>query len=96
MNDDRGSFAVQFGENVRRLRDRAGISQEDLAFLASLPKTEIDRLERGDHEPRLRAVLKLAIALSVSVEALLKEIDLRADHLGSGYFDLPDVDHAKD
>lgn len=96
MSAERGSFAVQFGENVRRHRDRAGISQEDLAFLACVPKAEIDLLERGEHEPRLGTVLKLAVALSVSVEALLKEIDLEADRLGGGDFDFPDLDHEKD
>jgi transcriptional regulator with XRE-family HTH domain len=96
MSAERGSFAVQFGENVRRHRDRADISQEDLAFLACVPETEIDLLERGEHEPRLGTVLKLAVALSVSVEALLKEIDLNADRLGGGYFELPELNQAKD
>lgn len=71
MSPDRNPLAVRFGNNLRACRRRAGISQEALGMLTSLHRTEIGMLERGVREPRLGTILKLAGALSVSVEELL-------------------------
>ncbi len=50
-----------FGANVRALRtDRVGISQEGLADLAGLHRTEIGRIELGVIEPRLVTLLIVA------------------------------------
>ena len=65
-----------FGENLRRLRKRAGISQEDLAFSCSLHRTEIGLLERGARVPRIDTLLKIATGLGVRIDcALLDGID---------------------
>lgn len=65
-----------FGGNLRRLRERAGISQEELATRAGgLHRTEISLLERGEREPRLSTVVLLASALGVKVPTLLRDID---------------------
>ena len=50
-----------FGANVRELRSvREGISQEALADLAGLHRTEIGRIELGMVEPRLITLLIVA------------------------------------
>lgn len=65
-----------FGANLRRLRERAGLSQEALAAQAGgLHRTEISLLERGEREPRLSTVLLLAQALDVKVTVLLRGVD---------------------
>ena len=40
-------LAYRFGKNLARCRRRAGFSQEELSFMASLHRTEIGMLERG-------------------------------------------------
>ena len=62
----REDVASRFSKNLRRLRREAGMSQEEAAVLASLHRTEIGLLERGERIPRIDTVVRLAAALSVS------------------------------
>jgi transcriptional regulator with XRE-family HTH domain len=65
----------QFGLNLRGLRNRAGLSQEELGERCQLDRTEISLLERGLRFPRLDTVVKLARALELeSPGELLDEI----------------------
>ena len=66
--------ATQFGKNLYRCRKQSGLSQEDLAVGASLHRTEIGLLERGERLPRIDTAVKLAGALGVRVSELLADI----------------------
>lgn len=67
-------IACQFGINLGRARRRTGLSQEALAVLASVHRTEVGLLERGERCPRIDTAVKLAAALEVSVEDLVEGI----------------------
>jgi len=69
---EREVAAIQFGRNLRRYRRRAGLTQARLSYLAVLHRTEISLLERGRREPRLGTIVKIASALEVSLNMLLK------------------------
>jgi len=56
----------QFGLNLRHQRHKAGLSQEELADLCDLDRTEISLLERGKRFPRLDTVVRLARGLKLS------------------------------
>jgi len=45
-------FATQFGRNLARERERVGLSQEELGVRASLHRTAVSQLERGERVPR--------------------------------------------
>jgi transcriptional regulator with XRE-family HTH domain len=60
----------RFAANLRRARKAKGISQEELASLCVLHRTEVSLLERGGREPRLGTLVKLATALDTTPEAL--------------------------
>ena len=60
----------RFAINLRKARQKQGISQEALAGLCDLHRTEISLLERGGREPRLGTIAKLAAALDSSPEEL--------------------------
>jgi transcriptional regulator with XRE-family HTH domain len=64
----------QFAHNLRRLRRAAGLSQEQLGFEAQIHRTEIGFLERGDRDPQLKTLVRLARGLDVSLADLLDEI----------------------
>jgi len=64
-----------FGENLRRARRRAGISQEELGMRSSLHRTEIGLLERGERVPRIDTLIKVAAALTIPPGDLLAGID---------------------
>ena len=66
--------ARQLGRNLWLTRRRAGFSQEALARLSSLHRTEIGLIENGQRLPRVDTLMKLAGALSVRVESLLEGI----------------------
>ena len=68
------SIAGQFGENLRRARKRAGLSQEEAGIRASLHRTEIGLLERGERTPRIDTAIKLAGAVGVPIGELLDGI----------------------
>jgi transcriptional regulator with XRE-family HTH domain len=60
----------RFAANLRRAREAAGISQEELAERCELHRTEVSLLERGGREPRLGTMIKLATALGTDADAL--------------------------
>jgi transcriptional regulator with XRE-family HTH domain len=65
--------AMSFGTQLRRLREKAGLSQRGLAERAGVSLRSVQNWEQGHRAPRARPLLALARALGVSVEALLTE-----------------------
>jgi transcriptional regulator with XRE-family HTH domain len=68
------SIAGRFGENLRRARKDADLSQEEVGIRASLHRTEIGLLERGERIPRIDTAIKLAAAVDVPLDQLLAGI----------------------
>jgi transcriptional regulator with XRE-family HTH domain len=60
------STREQFAENLKRQRDKAGLSQEALADVCDLHRTEISLLERSKRSPRLETIVILAQGLGLS------------------------------
>jgi len=56
---------------LRRLREAAGLTQEQLGFEAELRRTYVSILELGQQQPSLTTILKLAQALACSPGSLL-------------------------
>jgi transcriptional regulator with XRE-family HTH domain len=54
-----------FGQAIRAIRNRRGVSQESLALQCGLDRTYISGIERGTRNPSLTNILKLAAALDV-------------------------------
>lgn len=59
-----------FGERVRELRQKKGLSQEALALACELDRTYIGGVERGERNISLLNIHKIAHALGVSVREL--------------------------
>lgn len=56
----------QFATNLRLHRDRAGLSQEALADICDLHRTEISLLERCKRSPRLETIVILSRGLELT------------------------------
>ena len=67
---------MDIGKNIKRLRERQGISQNELAKRAGLNQSNLSRIERGGVENITLDTLRgLAHALSCSLIDLLPEAD---------------------
>ena len=63
---DSSPLAEHFGRRLWYRRRLAGLTQEELARLIDLHRTEVSRVERGLRVPRLDTILKLAGGVEVS------------------------------
>ncbi|MBI3620391.1 helix-turn-helix transcriptional regulator [Candidatus Roizmanbacteria bacterium] len=63
---------LQFGKKLREVRLKKGKSQGDVAKVLSVHRSYISGLERGRRNPSLVTVHKVAKALGVSANELLK------------------------
>ena len=64
----------RFAANLRRVRTKVGISQEELARRCDLHRTEVSLLERAGREPRLGTITKLAGSLETTAAVLCEGI----------------------
>lgn len=64
-------LAGRFGKNLIRLRKAMELSQDELAHLSGMHRTEISQLERGSRVPRLDTVVKLCASLEADYAELL-------------------------
>jgi len=60
------------GRNVRDWRKRRGLSQEELALETNMKRSYVSDLERGTRNPSTKAIARLAEALRVDPDVLLK------------------------
>ena len=65
---------VQLGMRIRYLRKQQGLSQEDLALESGVNKNYLSDLERGERNPTIVVVEKIATALGVSLSTIFKGI----------------------
>jgi transcriptional regulator with XRE-family HTH domain len=63
--------AERFGLLLTRRRMHAAMSQEELARLVGIHRTEISLLERGGRRPRLDTLLQLAAGVETEPAELL-------------------------
>ena len=63
----------RFGNRLRVLRERAGLSQEALAARAGIHRTYMGGVERGERNVSLRNILRIAAALGVHPRDLFDE-----------------------
>jgi transcriptional regulator with XRE-family HTH domain len=64
-----------FAANVARIRERRGLTQEQLGWAAGIHQTAIARIEKGERKPTLDTILKLAAGLEVPPAELFAGID---------------------
>jgi transcriptional regulator with XRE-family HTH domain len=65
-------LSVRIGENIRQLRTKKGLSQDNLASILGVDKSYISRIENGQKNLTLNSLMKIANALVVDIKKLLK------------------------
>lgn len=59
---------AELGEEVRKARKNAGVTQEQLANMLNTKKSVISRVEKGDQNLTVEYIIKIAIALGRQFE----------------------------
>lgn len=70
---------VAFGQVLRELRKRQGLSQEKLAHEADLERNYISLLELGRNSASIKTIFKLAPVLGLSIADLMAQVEHRAN-----------------
>ncbi len=70
------SLAITFGQVLRRLRKQADLTQEQLGFEAELERNYISMLERGERQPTLSTLMKLAPPLKCTASQLVALVEI--------------------
>ncbi|MEI7585208.1 helix-turn-helix transcriptional regulator [Runella sp.] len=66
------SFLKRFGDNLRKLREQQGLSQEELYFRANLSKNQVGNIERGEVNTTISTAYALSQALGIELPELFK------------------------
>jgi transcriptional regulator with XRE-family HTH domain len=66
--------AKALGKNIRARRLALGYSQERLAEIASLHRTYVGSVERGERNISLESIVRIAAALKVTPSELLSGV----------------------
>ncbi len=68
-----------FGRMLQELRTERGLSQEKLGFESNYHRTYISQLERGQKNPSLKAIFRLARVLGVKPSEMIRRIESRGE-----------------
>lgn len=66
--------AAQLGKRLTRARERARLSQTELAATLGVARGTVSRWESGERTPSLAALREVAAALNVTVSTLIGEV----------------------
>lgn len=64
------TYLTEFGNNLRNIRQRQGLSMESLANDAEIEYRQLGRIERGEINTTIISLLKIAKALNVDIKIL--------------------------
>ena len=65
---------ARLGKRIKELRKKLDMTQEDLAFEVGVDRSYMGFIERGERNPTLDKLKKLANSLKVSLSELFKTV----------------------
>jgi transcriptional regulator with XRE-family HTH domain len=85
MSEDAIQPPVAFGRVLRAMRTKAGMSQEALALESTVQRQFISLMERGENQPTISTIFRLASALQVQPSELiaLTEVEMATRSVAS-------------
>lgn len=72
MAKKRNSTLVRLGENLRKVREQRGLSQEELAFKAGVHRTYVGGVERGEYNVTVLTLHRFVHALGINLQDALR------------------------
>lgn len=71
MDISEETFIANLGIHIRQIREKKGMSQQDLADDCEISKNQIGRIERAEIKTGINTLIKIANALDVEPKELL-------------------------
>lgn len=68
---------MSLGEELRKARIAAGLTQEELAFKADISRNYVSLLELGEKSPTVQVLLRICKALNVRASAVIARVEKR-------------------
>ena len=65
------AYRIAFGQRVRELRKERGVSQEALALQTGIARSYMGGIERGEKNPALDHIVRIAAGLGVQPADLM-------------------------
>jgi transcriptional regulator with XRE-family HTH domain len=75
LEENNKKHLFYIGTTLKKLRKKAGISQETLADYSKINRSHLSTIEQNISHPYMETISKLAIGLDMSVVELMKVID---------------------
>ncbi len=71
----KGNFLyIKIGKQIKKVRKRRKLSQDDLAFISDMDRSYLARVEEGKANPSVRTLHKIARKLRTHISYLLKDV----------------------
>ncbi|WP_281309562.1 helix-turn-helix domain-containing protein [Flavobacterium flavigenum] len=71
MNISEENFIINLGIHVRQIREKKGLSQQDLADDCGITQNQVGRIERAEINTTVKTLVRIANALDVEPKELL-------------------------
>ncbi|MCS3768352.1 transcriptional regulator with XRE-family HTH domain [Aeromonas hydrophila] len=87
---------THIGDNIKRIRKHAGLSQQELAERCGISKSQLSRLESGEQKnPLIQTIIPIATALGASLDEIVYgETAETMTYLSKAMEELPEADKA--
>jgi transcriptional regulator with XRE-family HTH domain len=69
----------QFGTEIKTVRKSKKITQLQLSSLCDVDIRTIQRIEKGEFNPSLRVLIRIANAFEISLSSLIKQVEEAGD-----------------
>ena len=63
----------RFGEKLRTLRKRRGLTQKQVGQMLGVNRTHVTRLEKGEKTPHAAMIIKIARLFNVTADQLMMD-----------------------
>lgn len=67
--------ARAFGETIRAIREQQALAQDQFALMAGVDRSYYGKLERGERQPTLGLLLRIAAGLGVTGARLMEKTE---------------------
>lgn len=74
-----GSHSLRFGKTLKHLREKAGITQSQLAEKLDVGVTTISNYETGRNEPNIKKLIIISKTFNISLDYLLSNETIYQD-----------------